>query len=249
MKMSQKQNEKRPTHLDLFSGIGGFTIAFEAEGFETIGFSEIDPYCCAVLKNHWPKVVNYGDIRNVPCVQCEVATASHPCQPFSVAGFGAGESDVRYLRPAMLHALQKSGATWFVYENVPGITKVELDSLLDDLASLGYEGQPFNVPACAVGHRQLRMRIWIVAYYTGHPVKQQKMVFPAWAISKPRTSSIRLSENIWKPNRKTYLSEMVGEVHGLPGWTHRAKAIGNAIVPQIAQEIACCIMATLQITQ
>ena len=56
-------NEReRHTHLDLFSGIGGFSLAFEAVGFRTIGFSEIDPYASAVLRKHWPDVPNYGDV-------------------------------------------------------------------------------------------------------------------------------------------------------------------------------------------
>lgn len=55
-------DDNRPTILDLFSGIGGFSLAFEAEGFRTIGFAEIDPYACRVLKKHWPDVPNLGDI-------------------------------------------------------------------------------------------------------------------------------------------------------------------------------------------
>jgi DNA (cytosine-5)-methyltransferase 1 len=138
--------------LDLFSGIGGFSLGLEATGgFETIGFSEIYPYACAVLKKHWPNVKNYGDIRTIPAVRADVVTASHPCQPFSVAGFGLGESDDRFLRPAMLKSLEASGAAWFVYENVTGIKSMELDCLLDDLENIGYTGQPFDIPACGVG--------------------------------------------------------------------------------------------------
>lgn len=55
----------KPTHLDLFSGIGGFALAAGWAGFETIGFSEIDEYASAVLRKHWPGVPNYGDIKNV----------------------------------------------------------------------------------------------------------------------------------------------------------------------------------------
>jgi DNA (cytosine-5)-methyltransferase 1 len=53
------------THLDLFSGIGGFALAAASAGFQTIGFSEIEPYSCAVLKKHWPEIKNYGDIRHL----------------------------------------------------------------------------------------------------------------------------------------------------------------------------------------
>jgi len=55
----------RPTHLDLFSGIGGFSYAFEAEGFKTIGFSETDPDASSVLRYLWPDTPNFGDVRNI----------------------------------------------------------------------------------------------------------------------------------------------------------------------------------------
>jgi len=53
------------THLDLFSGIGGFALACQWNGIETIVFVEIDKYCQKVLKKHWPNVPIVGDIRDV----------------------------------------------------------------------------------------------------------------------------------------------------------------------------------------
>jgi 16S rRNA G966 N2-methylase RsmD len=53
------------THLDLFSGIGGFALAAQWAGFTTIAFSEIDPYANQILKKHWPATPNLGDIRGV----------------------------------------------------------------------------------------------------------------------------------------------------------------------------------------
>ena len=51
------------THLDLCSGIGGFHLAAEWAGFQTIGFSEVEPYCCKLLAEKWPGIKNYGDLR------------------------------------------------------------------------------------------------------------------------------------------------------------------------------------------
>ena len=51
-------------HLDLFSGIGGFALACEWAGIETIGFVEIDPFCQKVLKKHWPGVPIIEDVNN-----------------------------------------------------------------------------------------------------------------------------------------------------------------------------------------
>jgi len=52
-------------HLDLFSGIGGFALACQWAGIETIGFVEIDKYCQKVLRKHWPNVPIVEDIRDV----------------------------------------------------------------------------------------------------------------------------------------------------------------------------------------
>jgi DNA (cytosine-5)-methyltransferase 1 len=51
------------SHLDLFSGIGGFAIAAQWAGFETIAFVEKDPFCQKVLAKHWPNVPIHGDIK------------------------------------------------------------------------------------------------------------------------------------------------------------------------------------------
>src|SRR6185369_9473144 len=51
--------------LDLFSGIGGFSLGLERAGMQTIAFCEIDPYCRAVLAKHWPSVPIFTDVRTL----------------------------------------------------------------------------------------------------------------------------------------------------------------------------------------
>ena len=62
-------------HLDLFSGIGGFALACEWAGIETIGFVEIDKYCQKVLRKHWSDVPIVGDIRDVGKIKEIVANS------------------------------------------------------------------------------------------------------------------------------------------------------------------------------
>jgi len=157
----------RRTHLDLFSGIGGFALAAQAAGFQTIGFSEIEPYSCAVLKQHWPEIKNYGDIRNIRNVPADLVTGGFPCQPFSVAGKRGGTSDDRALWPEMRRVIAESKPTVVLGENVSGIVSMELDSVLDDLEHLGYSAWPIVVPACAVDARHRRDRVWILGYANG----------------------------------------------------------------------------------
>ena len=154
----------RRTHLDLFSGIGGFALAAQAAGFETIGFAEIDNYASAILKRHWPNVRNYGDVRTVPAIRCDLITGGFPCQPFSVAGKQRGTSDDRYLWPAMLDVIKKCKPAWVLGENVAGLVNMELDRCFSDLENLGYEVQPLIIPACATDARHRRDRVWIIGY-------------------------------------------------------------------------------------
>lgn len=152
-------------HLDLFSGIGGFTLAAQWAGFETVAFAEIDPFCTQVLKKHWPKIKNFGDVRNVPKLDSiDLMTGGFPCQPFSQAGKKKGNSDARYLWPEFYRLIMSMRPTWVVAENVNGIVDMELDNILDDLEVAGYETQSFIIPASAVQAPHRRERLWIVAH-------------------------------------------------------------------------------------
>jgi len=89
------------THLDLFSGIGGFALAAEWAGIETIGFVEIDKYCQEVLKKHWPDVPIVGDIRDVEKIKEIMAYANEGrCSPnireTIPQGEGSPESDTEF---------------------------------------------------------------------------------------------------------------------------------------------------------
>jgi len=153
------------THMDLFSGIGGFSLASNRAGFKTVGFSEIDGFCDKVLKKNFPHVKNYGDIKSLSYGQhVTLMTGGFPCQPFSVAGKKKGRNDDRYLWPEFFRLIKQSKPTWVVCENVPGIVGMELDNMLSDLESEKYETISFVIPACAANAPHRRDRLWVVAY-------------------------------------------------------------------------------------
>jgi len=161
-------NEK--THLDLFSGIGGFALAARWNGYRTLGFCDNEPYAQAVLKKHWPEVPCHKDIREVRgelYAGVTLLTGGFPCQPFSVAGKQRGKDDNRYLWPEMLRVIQEAKPTWIIGENVAGIVNLALDQVCVDLEGQGYEVEPIIVPACAVDAPHRRDRVWIVAHSAG----------------------------------------------------------------------------------
>ena len=155
-------------HLDLFSGIGGFSLGLEATGgFKTVGFCEIEPFCQQVLKKHWPDVPIYEDVRGLEHDgRIDIITGGYPCQPFSTAGKRKGQSDPRHLWPAMFGIIEAKRPRWVIGENVAGHISMGLDEVLADLERAAYSAIPFIIPACAVGAPHRRDRIWIVAWDT-----------------------------------------------------------------------------------
>ena len=157
------------THLDLCSGIGGFHLAAEWAGFETVGFAEVESYCCKLLAQKWPKIKNYGDLRRADFSELRgrvnVLSAGVPCQPASVAGKRRGKKDDRWLWDAVLDVVGRVQPVWCIFENPLGIlTLDEFGGILLRLESLGYQVRAFSVPANAVGAKHRRQRVFIVAY-------------------------------------------------------------------------------------
>jgi len=157
--------------LDLFSGIGGFSLGLESTGFfETIGFVEKDKFCQKVLKKHWSNINIEEDIRNVKGEKyaAEVITGGFPCQPFSVAGKRKSTADDRYLWDEMLRVIRETKPRWVIGENVEGIVNINegvvLRQVLTDLENEGFKSQCIIIPASGIGAWHQRKRIWILAY-------------------------------------------------------------------------------------
>jgi len=232
-------------HLDLFSGIGGFALAAKlAGGIKTIGFSEIDPYANTILKRHWPEVPNYGDIRNVPPIRCDLITGGFPCQPFSIAGKRRSKSDPRHLWPQMLRVISECKPTWVLGENVPHIANLVLGEVCSDLEAEGYEVQPLDIPACAVGAGHIRQRTWLFAHLADRGQKADGTKAPVQAgpdNTRPELAG-ELSGGLGRLDWRPAMPAVVRDVDGVPNRIHRIHALGNAIVPQVAARILRAMM-------
>ena len=161
--------------LDLFSGIGGFSLGLERAGMRTVQFVEMDPFCRAVLAQHWPGVPIHDDIRtfHAPAGFADVLCGGFPCQDISVAGKGAGLAGARSgLWSEYRRLIGEVRPRFVVVENVAALLGRGLGDVLGDLAALGYDAEWHCIPASAVGAPHRRDRVWIVAYPIG-PGRQQ----------------------------------------------------------------------------
>ena len=192
--------------LDLFSGIGGFSIGLERTGnFETVAFCEIDKFCTLLLQKHWKGVKIYNDVKEITKERLEadgvqlpdIITGGFPCQPFSVAGKQKGTSDDRHLWPQMFRIIRELTPRWIIGENVRGIVNIQdgvvFEAVCTDLEGEGYEVKPFNIPAAGVGAPHRRERIWIIANRKESMVNSDDVRLEQYSTTKEKASWWRTS--------------------------------------------------------
>tara|TARA_R110002020_G_scaffold125630_1_gene282956 strand:+ start:130 stop:987 length:858 start_codon:yes stop_codon:yes gene_type:complete len=159
--------------LDLFSGIGGFSLGLERAGMETVAFCEFDKHAQKVLKKHWPHVPIHDDIRTLDAKKyrgtIDVVCGGFPCQDLSVAGKGAGFGGERSsLYREMLRIISECLPRYAIFENVTGLLTGErgrwFAKLLYDLAEVGYDAEWHCISASYISAPHHRDRVWIVAY-------------------------------------------------------------------------------------
>jgi DNA (cytosine-5)-methyltransferase 1 len=158
--------------LSVCSGIEAASVAWNPIGWEAIGFSEIEPFPCAVLKHHYPSVPNFGDMtkfKEWPDATIDVLCGGTPCQSFSVAGLRKGLDDPRgNLMLTFLAIAKRYRPQWVVWENVPGVLSSnggrDFGSFLGGLAECGYGFAYRVLDAQYFGVAQRRKRVFVVGY-------------------------------------------------------------------------------------
>ena len=232
--------------LDLFSGIGGFSLGLEATNyFETVAFCEIDKYCQKILRKHWSDVPIFEDIKKLngkELPKIDVITGGYPCQPFSVAGKQKAEQDPRHLWPEYFRLIKELRPTWVIGENVSGHIKLGLDTVLTNLESEGYSTRTFSISASSVGANHKRERIWILGYSQSKQSCSKNNSSKQGKASEEKQVKFRGScgGEMWKSNW-LFEPDMDRVAHGLPETMDRLKCLGNAVVPYIPFLIGECI--------
>lgn len=236
--------------LDLFSGIGGFSLGLERTGgFETVAFCEIDPFCQKVLNKHWPGVPIYNDVRKLEYEgQVDIVTGGFPCQDISVAGNKAG---IQFDKSTG-EASTRSGLFWenlrifcmvrakyWIMENVAEIYNGHLGSILGALAESGNDAEWDCLSSGRLGRGHLRERFYAIAYPNSQRLQGSKSglqknkakgniyasLFPTFPLRPPQHEN-----DLPKPM-------VIGKDDGIPNRAHRIKALGNTIDPENAEII------------
>ena len=243
--------------LDLFSGIGGFSLGLERAGHKTIAFCEKDESCRKVLKKHWPGVPIIEDIRNLKGQfikkfygRPDIVCGGFPCQNISVAGDKKGiDGKKSGLWRELKRIIKETRPRWAIIENVANLRNKGLGQVIKDLWEIGYCCEWHIIPAYAVGSPHLRERIFIIAYPNSKGIPR---LWKSWG-KVPSLSKSKINGLLWHELRSGIekgISKLQKERiepkyqlcrmdNGLPRGVDkdRIKMLGNAILPQIAEII------------
>jgi DNA (cytosine-5)-methyltransferase 1 len=242
--------------LDLFSGIGGFSLGLERAGMETIAFCEFDEHAQKVLRKHWPDVPIHSDVRTLNGYDfrgtVDVVCGGFPCQDLSTAGKQVGFGGERSsLYREMLRVIGECMPRYAIFENVTGLISGDkgrwFAKFLYDLAEIGFDAEWHCITASDLGAHHHRDRVWIIAYPCG---SRSKVGMARQNVRQEGDTriSINLSNEIRRARREPgmegwSIEPNVGRVaNGVPNRAHRLKQLGNAVVPQIPEAIGRAIM-------
>jgi DNA (cytosine-5)-methyltransferase 1 len=233
--------------LDLFSGIGGFSLGLERTGgFETVAFCEIEPFCREVLRKHWPKVPIYEDVRELSAdalrrdgIAIDVISGGFPCQDISAAGKREGIQGARSgLWRDYARLVGELRPRYVIVENSAELLGNGLGDVLGDLATLRYDAVWECIPAAILGAPHGRDRIWLIAY--------------AQEVARIHEPDIRRGLRRWLSDDgnawpacpwETPAAAVCGVDDGVPDRVDRTGALGNAVVPFFPQILGNAILA------
>jgi len=237
--------------LDLFSGIGGFSLGLERAGMETIAFCEIEEFPRKVLKKHWPDVPIFEDVRKLHAEDLpkavDVICGGFPCQDLSQSGHQKGfEGSRSSLYREMLRLIGECKPEYAVFENVTALLTGNkgrwFAQFLYDLASIGYDAEWHCISASAIGAAHHRDRTWIIAYPNG-TIRKGSIFSQSIRIDTEKSRRRQLARAIDACLPADDYTKMRGDFNDVPEQMGALKAFGNAVVPAIPELIGMAILA------
>ena len=237
----------------IFSGIGGLDLGFERQGFTCRWQIEIDDYARSILEKNFPNAKKHKDIRR--CGQAlepvPGVIGGWPCQDISVAGSGRGLAGSHSgLFFEALRVVQQVRAEWLVLENVAGLLVRDMGRVCASLAEVGFDLEWHCIQAADVGAPHIRDRVFIF----GVRRCQNAQIQPRRSPPSPEVLAYSNREGLekWKGSKEASRASTTiarGDwwdaepdvdrmAHGVPNRVDRVRCLGNAVVPQVAEELA-----------
>jgi DNA-cytosine methyltransferase len=250
------------THGSLFAGIGGIDLGLEWAGFETAWQVEIDPFCNKVLAKRWPNVPRFLDVRDVGAHNLkpvDLISGGFPCQDLSRGaggkkrGLDAGKRSVLWFEYARI--VRELQPRWVLVENVPDLKNIGADQVISDLEGTGYSCWASVVGLETFGAPFKRERVFILAHHNSHdnPDLHKRLGEDLGGGALPPDVERSLAQacqnwRYWQhelgagnarsdsgaeESESDAYARGIGTIHGIPRWTYRLRALGNACTPVI----------------
>jgi DNA-cytosine methyltransferase len=248
--------------LALCAGIGGLSLGLQRAGIHTACYVERDEYRIATLiarmrDGHLDNAPIWDDVTTFDGSafrgRIHLVSAGFPCQPFSLSGKMRGTEDERYIWPDIFRVICEVQPRYILLENVPSLLMAKrgqpapISNILGDLAACGYDAEWCVLSASAFGAPHERKRIFLVAYpgqerRTGlflHHLPRCSGMYPFWQTSK---TVVLLPDCLQQLEEMLSEPSVCGDDDGLPHRVERLAAVGDAIVPQVAEYIGHCLI-------
>lgn len=229
--------------LDLFSGIGGMSIAL-SKWVKPIAYCEINPYCQGMLLSRMadeslPNCPIWDDIEtldgNIFTGAIDIIYGGFPCQDISIAGNGKGLDGERSgLFFEIMRLAKEIKPTFIFLENVPATTTRGGVRIVREITKMGYDCRWCVISAASIGALHKRERWFLLAYSMrqGLQIGKEERQNKIEKISTLRSNSDKESIGLWQAS----LSDIPRTADGIPRQLDRIKALGNAVVPKQAKE-------------
>ena len=238
--------------FSVFSGIDGLGLGLQRAGMRLIAQVERDPYCRSVLAHQWPEVPRHDDVRTAPewwaskpRPAAHVVAGGFPCQPFSLAGRRLGTADQRWGWPWMATVIRLVRPRYVLVENVPALLADHdaFGCVLGDLAALGLDAEWTVLSACALGAPHTRERLFLLAYPHGGDGTPRLGTRQGQAVPHRHGDPGPWADPVDGLLETARRSRRVADGIPDPLEPARVRALGNAVVPQVAEHLGRLILA------
>jgi DNA (cytosine-5)-methyltransferase 1 len=221
--------------VSLFAGVGGLDLGLELEGHDPVYQVEIDPFCQAVLRKHWPGVPKDTDVRRVTDLPrpFDAIVGGDPCQAHANACRNAPPIQESYADEFL--RLVKINFPRFVVRENPSVVRKDIKydwrGFCAGLEALGYYAVPIEAAACCAGAEHIRKRMFVFAAIQDTDIKRLEGYERGILACQAKNGPVSESFDIAGSARWNSAPRVCRAADGIPLWVDRLRTLGNAVSP------------------